>query len=102
MTKPDQHNPAVRMLSPPESIPVFGCQVIVTPAAAGAPCRGRCANYAGIEVTGDSERAVLQKFVKAFKGVASAKLEKQEELETIAPPDQPNPGEQLRWIAVHL
>lgn len=102
MTKPEQHNPAVRMIQPPQPIPVFGCQVIVTPASAGAPWRGRCANYDGVEVTGASERAVLQEFVKAFKAHASAKLEKQEKLEQRTQPDRPLSGEQLRWIAVHL
>jgi hypothetical protein len=102
MTKPDQHDPKVRMIHAPEPIPVFGCQVIVTPAGSGALWRGRCANYAGIEVTGDSERAVLQQFVKTFKAFAAAKLERQEEMPTRSPPEPPNPGEQVRWIAVHL
>jgi hypothetical protein len=102
MTKPDEHNPAVRMLHPPQAIPVFGCQVIVTPASAGAPWRGRCANYIGIDVTGANERAVLQEFVKAFKSLATTKLEKQEKLNERTPPETPLPGEQLRWIAIHL
>lgn len=102
MTKPDHHDPKVRMLHPPQPIPVFSCQVIVTPSAAGALWRGRCANYADIEVTGDSERAVLQQFVKEFKAIAAAKLAQEETPTPVTPPEQPKPGEQLRWIAVHL
>lgn len=102
MTKPEQHIPSVRMVNPPEPVPVFSCQVIVTPGAVGAPWRGRCANYTGIAVSGASERAVLQQIVKEFKTVAAAKLALHEELEPITPPDQPAAGEQLRFIAVHL
>lgn len=102
MTKPDQHDPRVRMLHPPQPIPVFSCQVLVTPGVEGAPWRGRAANYAGVEVTGDSERVVLQQFVKQFKAFASAKLERGEPVEEIKPPEAPQPGELVRWIAVHL
>ncbi len=102
MNKPDHHDPTVRMLGPPEVIPVFNCQVIVTPGAGGALYRGRSANYAGIEASGDSERAVLQQMVKLFKSVAKAKLAAGEKLDEIDPAEKPNAGEQLRWIAVHL
>jgi hypothetical protein len=102
MTKPDHHDPAVRMLHPPKPIPVFNCQVIVTPATADAPWRGRAANYASIEATGDSERAVLQQIVKSFKALASEKLAAGEELAEIKPPESAGPGESLRWIAIHL
>lgn len=102
MNKPDHHDPTVRMLGAPEVIPVFNCQVIVTPGAGTTPWRGRSANYSGIEASGDSERAVLQQIVKVFKTLAKAKLAAGEKLEAIDPPAKPNEGEQLRWIAVHL
>lgn len=102
MTKPEQHDPTVRMIQPPQPIPVFNCQVIVTPATAGTPCRGRSANYLGIEATGESERAVLQQIVKTFKAKASEAMARGQEVQAIDPPESPKAGEVLRWIAVHL
>jgi hypothetical protein len=102
MTKPDEHNPAVRMVHPPTPIPVFNCQVIVTPSVNGSPWLGRSANFEGLEASGDSERAVLQQIVKAFKSLAAQKLKQGEELAQKAPPENPLPGEVVRWIAVHL
>lgn len=98
---PDQSH-RVRHVSPPESVPVFNCLVLVAPRNEAGLVVARAANLAGFSAEGKSEREALQKFVPAFKTALAAFVAKGEPIPWLDPPEAPRPGEQQRWIAVHL
>ncbi len=92
---------SVRKIGEPEKVPVFNCAVLVGRSSDGA-VRARVANLAGLEVTADSERAALQQLIPRFKTAVSEYLQRGEEIPWLEPPADAAPGEQSRWIAVHL
>jgi hypothetical protein len=93
-------DPMEKMHSP--DVPVYNCVVIVSPRAADGMVRARCATVAGIDFAGRSEREALSQVVAAFKATIARHLAADLPVPWIDPPAQPNPGEQQRFIAVHL
>lgn len=85
----------------PAVVPAFGCVVYVSDAAAGG-VRARVANLAGIEAVADSERGALAKIVPAFKARCAEALQRGETIAWIEPPVEMLPGEQRRFVPVHL
>lgn len=92
----------MRHVSPPESVPVFNCLVHVAPRNGAGLVVARAANLAGLSAEGKTEREALQKLVPAFKSALAAFVERGEAIPWLNPPESPQPGEQQRWIAVHL
>lgn len=86
---------------PPADVPVFNCVVYVSPHPQGGT-QARVGNLAGLSFQGASEREVLGKVVTAFKQHVGQLTEQGEEIEWIEPPLPPEPGEQTRFIPVHL
>ena len=82
-------------------VPVFSCIVYVSPAAGGG-VRARVANLAGLESSAASEREALAKIVRAFKERVGELLRGNSPIPWIEPPSPASPGEQQRFIPVHL
>ena len=82
-------------------IPTFSCIVYLRRVEDGQ-FSGRVANLTGIEATGDTERDVLSKIVPAFKSRAAEYVARNERVPLVEPVPEPQPGEQKRFIPVHL
>lgn len=82
-------------------VPVFSCTVYVSKNDEGN-VRGRVANLAGIDASGNSERDVLVKVSKEFKSRVLKMFEAGEEFPWIDPPMPKNESEQIRTIPMHL
>jgi len=93
-------DPLAKMHSP--DVPVYNCVVIVSPRDAAGQVRARCATVAGIDASGQSEREALAQVVAAFKATITRHLAAELPIPWVDPPAQPGPGEQQRFIAVHL
>jgi hypothetical protein len=92
----------VRHVSPPESVPVFNCLVLVAPRNAASMIVARAANLAGLSAEAPTEREALQKLVAAFKAMLAEHQASGQQIPWLDPPQAPAPDEQQRWIAVHL
>ena len=88
--------------SHPTDVPVFNCVVIVSPRDADGMISARTAELAGIEGRGKSEREALAQVVAQFKNFVSRRYAAGDEIPWLKPPLAPAPGEQQRFIAVHL
>jgi hypothetical protein len=86
--------------SQPVQVPVFSCLVYVSHSDAGV--RARVANLPGLEFTAGSERAALGKLVPAFKKTVAEAMQSGTPIPWIDPPTPIEPGEQVRYIPVHL
>ena len=87
--------------SKPADVPVFNCIVYVSPDAGGG-VRARVANLPGIGCTAASEREALGKIVLAFKRRIGELMHSKTQIPWIEPPTPAEPGEQKRFIPVHL
>lgn len=87
--------------SKPPNVPVFSCIVYVSPDAGGG-VRARVANLSGLECTAASEREALGKIVPAFKQRLGDVMRSGTQIPWIEPPMPARPGEQKRYIPVHL
>ena len=85
----------------PADVPVFSCIVYVSPDAGGG-VRARVANLPGLECTAASEREALGKIVPAFKQRVGELMHSETQIPWIEPPTPAEPGEQKRFIPVHL
>jgi hypothetical protein len=85
----------------PADIPVFNCIVYVSPEAGGG-VRARVANLPELECTAATEREALGKIVPAFKERVGELMHRETPIPWIEPPSLPEPGEQKRFIPVHL
>jgi hypothetical protein len=83
-------------------VPVFNCLVIVSPRDAEGLISARAAELAGIEGRGKSEREALAQVVAQFKDFVTRRYAAGDEIPWLQPPVPAEPGEQQRFIAVHL
>jgi hypothetical protein len=84
------------------SPPVYNCHAILSPADDEGWIAARCSNLPGIAVRGKSQREALAALVGAFKAELSRYGAAGLAVPWNASPETPKPGEQERWIAVHL
>ena len=84
------------------SVPVFNCIVIMTRDATTGRISARVANLAGITAEGNAERELLMLLTKRFKAFLQDCLQNNREIPWIDPAEAPLPGEQQRFIPVHL
>lgn len=82
-------------------VPVFSCIVYVSTNAGGG-VQARVANLAGVECTAASERDALGKIIPAFKRRVGELMQGETPIPWIEPPTPAKPGEQTRFIPVHL
>jgi hypothetical protein len=87
--------------SKPADVPVFNCIVYVSPDTGGG-VRARVANLPGIGCIATSEREALGKIVPAFKRRVGELMRSETQIPWIEPPTPTEPGEQKRFIPVHL
>ena len=85
-----------------DSVPVFNCSVILTRNATNGRISGRVANIAGITAEGNAERELLILLTKRFKMLVQECLQQSRDIPWINPTETPLPGEQQRFIPVHL
>jgi hypothetical protein len=86
---------------PTGGVPTFGCVVFVA-AREGGGVRARVANLGGLDCEAESERAALAKLIPAFKQRVGEILARGEPVPWIEPVPEPAPGEQRRFVPVHL
>ena len=101
-TRDDLPDPRVHALGPPQNVPVFNCRVLVSPRNSAGLVIARAAELAGIEASGKSEREALQQVVTAFKAVVAHYHAAGTNIPWLTPPLDKQPGDQERFIAVHL
>ena len=87
--------------SAPPAVPVFNCIVYLARTDEGQ-VRARVANLARFECTAASERDALAKLVPAFKQRLAELHQSAGDIPWIDPPLAAEPGEQTRYIPVHL
>ncbi|MCA9215819.1 MAG: hypothetical protein KDB27_22290 [Planctomycetales bacterium] len=95
----DKELPKVRIVSPPESVPVFNCVLHIRRDGSGFV--GVIANLPNMTVGGTSERDVMQKAVTAFKSVAAEHVAAGNDIPFVEPPHAAE-GETVRYVPVHL
>jgi hypothetical protein len=82
-------------------VPVFSCIVYVSTNAGGG-VQARVANLPGLGCTAASERDALGKIIPAFKRRVGELMQSGTPIPWIEPPAPAKPGEQTRFIPVHL
>lgn len=95
-------DPRVKKLGPPVGVPVYNCVALIASRGADGLVHARAANIAELRTSGASEREALQHLVGAFKIIVSQSLAEGREVPILAEPQDPQPGETQRLIAVHL
>lgn len=82
-------------------VPVFNCIVYVLTTESGA-VRARVANLPDLQSAASSERAALSQLVPAFKQRVAELTRAGAPIPWIEPPLPAEPGEQRRFVPVHL
>ena len=85
----------------PDEVPSFACIVYVS-AAEGGGVRARVGNLEGIDLAGKTERDALARVVPEFKARVASFIAEGSPVPWIDPPSPPRPGEQKRFLPVHL
>ena len=86
---------------PAPSVPTFTCLVYLSQNDSGASI-ARVANLDSLQATGASPRDAMAKVCREFKERVRGAYAAGETIAWIDPPTEPNPGEQIRSIPVHL
>lgn len=86
----------------PGNPPVFNCVVHVAPPDPGGRVVARVANLPQVSAQAASERQALAAVVSTVKRLLVEWLARGQPIPWIDPPAAPQPGEQTRYIAVHL
>jgi hypothetical protein len=84
----------------PGSVPVFNCIVLFR--RDGDRLLGRVANLPGLTAENCSERDLLKCLAARFREVVQDSVRLNRAIPWLDPPQAPGPGEQQRFIAVHL
>ena len=85
-----------------QPVPVFHCQIILSRDELGQQIVGQVANLAGISAIGSTERDVLMSVTGQFREAVREWAESAAPIPWADPPDQPDAGEQQRFVPVHL
>ncbi len=83
-------------------VPVFTCIVILSPDVATGRLSARVANLPEMTVEGNAERELLMLLTKRFKAFVQDSLQHNRPIPWMDPPTALQPGEQQRFIPVHL
>jgi predicted RNase H-like HicB family nuclease len=84
------------------SVPVFNCHARLSMPDAEGWISARCCNLPEIVVRGKTQREALAALVAAFKAAVSEYRAAGVAIPWSDAPVRAEPGEQERWIAVHL
>lgn len=85
-----------------DAVPVFTCVVILTRDETTGRLSARAANLPEITAEGNAERELLLLLTRRFKARVQECLQDKQPIPWIDPPEVPMPGEQQRFIPVHL
>ncbi|HVC98122.1 MAG TPA: hypothetical protein VND64_30910 [Pirellulales bacterium] len=88
--------------SPRADVPVYNCHVLVSPRDAEGWIVARSSTLPEVTARGRSEREALANLVAAFKTAILHHTADGGTVPWAAQPLEPRPGDQQRWIAVHL
>ncbi|HVA49447.1 MAG TPA: hypothetical protein VNH11_23980 [Pirellulales bacterium] len=105
MMSDDAREPPVQSVgqsSAAGSVPVFNCHACLSTPDAEGWITARCSNLPEIVVRGKTQREALAAMVAAFKSALSRYRAAGRAIPWAESPAKPEPGEQERWIAVHL
>lgn len=95
-------DPQSRPPQPPaDEVPSYGCVVYVQQNEDGT-VTARVANLAGIQVDAGSERTALPKVIQRFKRLIQDAIQSGQPIPWLDPPDPIRPGEQKRFLPMHL
>ncbi len=83
-------------------VPVYNCHVLVAPPDAEGWIVARSSNLPEVTARGRSEREALANVVAAFKTAIIHHTAGGGAVPWATQPMEPQPGDQQRWIAVHL
>lgn len=98
----DTHrDPFHQVEKPAGDVPVFDCRVYLSPPDEQGQITARVANLPEITCRAGNERDLLRKVVTEFKA-AVARYHAAGHVPLVADPPPPEPGEQQRWLPVHL
>lgn len=84
------------------SVPVYNCYARLSRPDADGWITARCSNLPEIVVRGKSEREALAALVAGLKAAINRYRTAEKEIPWAEAPTKLEPGEQERWIAVHL
>ncbi|HEX7446952.1 MAG TPA: hypothetical protein VF306_05365 [Pirellulales bacterium] len=98
--KPEHH--AGQADSPAASVAVYNCHACLSPPDADGSITARCCNLPEVVARGKTQREALAALVAAFKVAVSQYRDAGRAIPWVESPSKPAPGEQERWIAVHL
>ncbi|HUG17685.1 MAG TPA: hypothetical protein VMM56_01835 [Planctomycetaceae bacterium] len=85
------------------SVPVYDCHVILSPPDAEEHSyRAVVSNLPEVTAQGATERDCLHQIVSRFKAAIRACREEGRTIPWMEPKLEPKPGQQERWIPVHL
>ncbi len=88
--------------SSPGSVPVYNCHACLSPPDGEGWIAARACNLPAVVARGRTEREALGLLVTAFKAAVLRYTDACQPIPWADPPAPPQPGEQQRWIAVHL
>ena len=91
--------PRVRIVSAPETVPVYNCIVYLQ--KRGAQVHARVANLQDLECNANSEREALQQIVAEFKRILKECHAENASLPIVDPPP-PEKDVTVRYVPVHL
>jgi predicted RNase H-like HicB family nuclease len=86
----------------PASVPVYNCHACLSTPDADGWITARSCNLPEVVARGKTQREALAALVAAFKAAISQYFAAGQAIPWAEPPMKPEPGEQQRWIAVHL
>lgn len=87
---------------PSGDVPVYNCHVLLSQPDAGGWISARSSNLPEAAARGRTQREALAGVVAAFKAAVRRYTDAGQEIPWAAPPLAPQPGDQQRWVAVHL
>lgn len=86
---------------PSQAPPVYDCHIIISGPNDQGTLHGVVSNLPQITATAKDERALLRKLVDQFKTVLIEYSKQNQEIPWVSKA-KPEPGQQQRWVPVHL
>jgi predicted RNase H-like HicB family nuclease len=83
-------------------VPVYNCHARLSPPDVEGWITGRCCNLPEIQARGKTQREALAGLVAAFKAAITRYRNAGQSIPWTEAPAKAGPGEEERWIAVHL
>ena len=97
----NQEDNSLPMGKPAPSVPTFACLVYLSQDASGK-WNARVANLENMQATGASPRDAMMRVSREFKERVRGAHAAGETIAWIDPPMEPEPGERIQSIPVHL